>query len=238
MASSRKVYPNRKPFYCVSLGRALFESGENVLLGDKATELILYVAFKEDQFHYRGWVNFWNSQLSQILGIKSRDKFIAARQKAIDAGWLLYDRQHDRTPGLYMTLNPTEVSRSGDTIGGANTDANGVTTGVTRGDVSGVTSIPLNPNNLKPNSPETGSQSGVVVPQLEDVLRYAAEWSDSDQAQGLAVRPVDCVSIFFDHYETYGWKSNSGPINCWKAAFRLWVQREKPKLNQREELRI
>ena len=105
----RKSYPKRKAFYAVSLGRALLDSGDVADIGDKAALLIMHVAFKEDQFHYRRWVNFWNEQLQELLGVKSRDKFIQIRKRAIEAGWLLYERENDRRPGYYMTQNPCDA---------------------------------------------------------------------------------------------------------------------------------
>jgi len=96
------AYPKRKPYYVVSLGRSLLESGDTAKIGDKAALLVLLIAFKEDQFRYRGWVNFWNGQLMDSLGFSSRDKFNEARKRAVDAGWLLYERDNDRQVGYYM----------------------------------------------------------------------------------------------------------------------------------------
>ena len=234
----RKSYPKRKAFYAVSLGRALLDSGDVADIGDKAALLILYVALKEDQFHYRGWVNFWNEQLQELLGVKSRDKFIQIRKRAIEAGWLLYERENDRRPGYYMTQNPCDAPPSGDTKGGASGD----TKGDTKGGASGDTSIPLNPNTFKPNKPSkpTGSLAGFVGPTIEEVRQYAQKWSGTEEGKKLVASPLDCVERFHDHYQAQGWVTNNGKeIADWEALFRIWVRRQrtdKPRRSPVEEL--
>ena len=210
----RKSYPKRKQFYAVSPGRNLFGSGDIANIGDKAALLSLHVAFIEDQFHYRGWVNFWNWQLEELLGVKSRDKFIQIRKRAIEAGWLLYERENDRRVGYYMTQNPYDAPPSGDTNGGA----------------SGDTSIPLNPNAFKPNQPSkpTGSLSGFVGPTIEEVRQHAQKWSSTKEGKKLDASPLDCVEMFHDHYQAQGWVTNNGKaIADGKASFRVWVRRER-----------
>ena len=220
----RKSYPKREAFYAVSLGRGLLNSGDVADIGDKAALLILYVALKEDQFHYRGWVNFWNSQLQQLLGVKSRDKFNEIRKRAIEAGWLLYERENDRRPGYYMTQNPCDAPPSGDTKGGA----------------SGDTSIPLNPNTSKPNKPSkpTGSLAGFVGPTIEEVRQYAQKWSGTEEGKKLVASPLDCVEMFHDYYQAQGWVTNNGKeIADWEALFRNWVRRQRPDKPRRSEMR-
>ncbi len=233
----RKSYPKRKQFYAVSLGRNLFGSGDIANIGDKAALLILHVAFKEDQFHYRRWVNFWNWQLEELLGVKSRDKFNQIRKRAIEAGWLLYERENDRCVGYYMTQNPYDAPPSGDTKGGAS----GGASGDTNGGASGDTSIPLNPNTFKPNKPSkpTGSLSGFVGPTIKEVRQYAQKWSSTNEGKKLVASPLDCVQMFHDYYQAQGWVTNSGKeIADWEALFRIWVQRqrtEKPRRSPVEE---
>jgi hypothetical protein len=232
----RKSYPKREAFYAVSLGRGLLNSGDVADIGDKAALLILYVALKEDQFHYRGWVNFWNKQLQELLGIKSRDKFIQIRKRAIEAGWLLYERENDRRPGYYMTQNPYDAPPSGDTNGGASRGASGDTNGGASGD----TSIPLNPNTFKPNKPSkpTGSLSGFVGPTIKEVRQYAQKWSSTKEGKKLAASPLECVAMFHDHYQAQGWVTNNGKaIADWKASFRVWVRRERTDKPRRSEMR-
>ncbi len=76
--------------------------------------LVIHIAHTEDAARYQGPVTFWNSQLSETLGFKSPKQPNNARQGAIDNGWLIYERSHDRTVGKYWTSNPKSVERFND----------------------------------------------------------------------------------------------------------------------------
>lgn len=112
----RKGYPtNRKSHYAHRITRVLFKSCAALDIGHHAVHLIIHVAHTEDAARYRGPVRFWNSQLLSTLGLSSPKQLNAARQKAIDAGWLVYARSHDRAVGQYWTQIPGHLLSMDDT---------------------------------------------------------------------------------------------------------------------------
>lgn len=58
-------------------------------------------------------------------------------------------------------------------------------------------------------------------PFVDDVLVYARTLTDPKYANALG-----CVDQFHNHYEANGWRTRSGAIKSWKAAFRGWVLRQ------------
>ena len=103
-------YPQREKFFACSIVRDLFDSGAAQEIGHHAVCLVILVAHKEDLFHYRGAVNFWNSQLMTSLGFTSPKQLNSARKKAVDAGWLHYERGNKRSVGVYWVCNPFRSS--------------------------------------------------------------------------------------------------------------------------------
>jgi len=72
--------------------------------------LVIHIAHTEDAARYQGPVRFWNSQLDETLGFTSKKQLNNCRKAAIDAGWLHYERDHDRKVGHYWTIIPSSVS--------------------------------------------------------------------------------------------------------------------------------
>ncbi len=52
--------------------------------------------------------------ISETLGFNSPKQLVEARKRAVNAGWLHYQRDHDRTVGEYWTLTPQNVAKFDD----------------------------------------------------------------------------------------------------------------------------
>ncbi len=107
-------YPKREPFYAHKLTRLLFKSCAAQSLGQDAVLLVIHIAHTEDAAKYQGPVRFWNSQLNEVLGFRSPKSLNNARHRAIQGGWLSYERCHDRAVGSYWTIIPPRVTRFND----------------------------------------------------------------------------------------------------------------------------
>lgn len=107
-------YPRRNSHHAHRLTRLLFKSCAAQTIGHHSVCLIVHVAHTEDAARYQGPVRFWNGQLMETLGFNSPKQLINARSKAVDAGWLCYERANDRAVGHYWTTIPTNVSRFDD----------------------------------------------------------------------------------------------------------------------------
>lgn len=107
-------YPKREPYYAHKLTRLLFKSCAAQSLGQDAVLLVIHIAHTEDAAKYQGPVRFWNSQLNEVLGFRSPKSLNNARHRAIQGGWLNYERCHDRAVGSYWTIIPARVTRFND----------------------------------------------------------------------------------------------------------------------------
>jgi hypothetical protein len=103
------IYPSREPFYSHKFTRLLFKSCAAQSLGRDAVLLLIHIVHTEDAARYQGPVRFWNSQLNEVLGFNSPKSLNNARDKAVEAGWLVYKRKHTRAVGSYFTTIPTSV---------------------------------------------------------------------------------------------------------------------------------
>lgn len=111
-------YPVRDKFHSHKLTRALFTSGAAQELSAHAMLLIIHIAHVEDELRYRGAVKLWNNQISDALGFRSPKQLNDARREAVEAGWLVYERQHDRAVGRYFTILPEESAELSRPSGG------------------------------------------------------------------------------------------------------------------------
>jgi hypothetical protein len=108
------AYPLRQSHHAHRLTRLSFKSCAALAIGHHAVCLITHIAHTEDAARYQGPVRFWNSQLMETLGFSSPKQLTTARSKAIEFGWLAYDRTNDRSVGHYWTLIPPHVARFDD----------------------------------------------------------------------------------------------------------------------------
>ncbi len=103
-------YPKREPCFAHKFVRILHKSCAAQEIGRDACWLLTVIAHTEDAARYVGPVTFWNSQLMETLAFKSPKQLNDARSRAIDAGWLIYDREHDRSAGRYFVLIPVRYA--------------------------------------------------------------------------------------------------------------------------------
>jgi hypothetical protein len=107
-------YPKRDKFHAMKVTRLLLKSCAAQSIGRDACLLVAYIASTEDACRYQYAVRFWNNQLDAVLDFKSRKQLTSVRDRAVKAGWLHYQREHDRAVGEYWTLIPSYVQRFDD----------------------------------------------------------------------------------------------------------------------------
>lgn len=99
-------YPKREPFFAHKFVRLLTKSCAAQDIGLNAFALLCVIAHQEDSARYSGPVRFWNEQLMNVLGFKSPKQLNDCRAKAIQFGWLGYERSGNREVGRYAVTIP------------------------------------------------------------------------------------------------------------------------------------
>jgi len=99
-------YPKREPFFAHKFVRLLTKSCAAQDIGLNAFALLTVIAHQEDSARYSGPVRFWNEQLMNVLGFKSPKQLNDCRAKAIEFGWLSYERSGNREVGRYAVVIP------------------------------------------------------------------------------------------------------------------------------------
>ena len=102
-------YPQRDSFFSHRFVRLLMKSCAAMDIGQQSCLLLCYIAHTEDAARYSGPVRFWNEQLLTTLAMSPK-QLRAARDRAIEFGWLNYDRDSDRTVGRYFVLIPEHLN--------------------------------------------------------------------------------------------------------------------------------
>jgi hypothetical protein len=102
-------YPKREPFFAHKFVRLLTKSCAAQDIGLNAFALLCVIAHQEDSARYCGPVRFWNEQLMSTLSLSPR-ALRDARDKAVQFGWLVYSREHDRATGRYFVTIPEHFS--------------------------------------------------------------------------------------------------------------------------------
>lgn len=80
-------------------------------IGTDAFALLAVIVTTEDARRYAGPVAFFNEQLMMLLGFGSRKRLVAARARAIEAGWLDYSVGGKSVAGLYFGCIPSELEQ-------------------------------------------------------------------------------------------------------------------------------
>ena len=111
-----KHYPKRDRFFAHKFTRRLMKSCAAMDIGRDACLLLTYVAHTEDAARYSGPVRFWNDQLSNVLGFNSPKQLVNARTKAVEGGWLVYSRHHNRGVGRYWVTIPKQFDDLDDSL--------------------------------------------------------------------------------------------------------------------------
>ncbi len=224
--------PKRNSFFAHRLVRLLFKTCAPQDIGEQAVLLIIHIAHTEDAIRYSKPVSFWNSQLDSVLGFKSPKQLNQARQRAIQAGWLHYERTGDRQPGLYWTDIPSRFEALSDApienecFPNSEHEAENINVmlsenGTRSGTQSGTPSIP----NPKPS--KSGTDKRFIQPSVQEVQEYA-------KTESLAID----AERFVDFYGTKGWMVGKNKMKDWQAAVRNWArtsQQQTPKATQRKK---
>lgn len=107
-------YPAREKFFAHRYVRVLHKSCAAQDIGPAACYLCCIIAHTEDAARYAGPARFWNSQLSETMGFRSPQQLVRERQRAVDAGWLVYERDGTRAVGKYFVKIPERFSKLSD----------------------------------------------------------------------------------------------------------------------------
>jgi hypothetical protein len=115
-------YPksSRGKFFAHKFVRLLMKSCAAQDMGQNAVLLCVFIAHTEDAMHYSGACRFWNEQLLSVMGFRSAKQLDNARDKAVEAGWLVYDRPGNRTVGRYWVTVPEQFADLSDSPMGEN----------------------------------------------------------------------------------------------------------------------
>jgi hypothetical protein len=193
--------------------RLLLKSCAAQSIGRDACLLVTYIASTEDACRYQYAVRFWNNQLDAVLDFKSRKQLAIVRDKAIQAGWLHYQREHDRAVGEYWTMVPAYVQRFDDSPVEDSRSASGSQT-----DVSCSASGSQTENSCSAGGARSGSGSGsrngspsipspVPDPKEENipgivpaVLAGSASDSDKPKAKPKRTKPAPLPAPGFDQF--------------------------------------
>ena len=81
-----------RQFFALKFCKLLSKTAIANEIGSDATLLLMVVALKEDSKEYTDAPNYWNQQIMPLCGIRSPKRLVAARKKAIQAGWLHYEK--------------------------------------------------------------------------------------------------------------------------------------------------
>jgi hypothetical protein len=234
---SMTAKPKRESFFAHRLVRLLYKTCAILEIGEHAVLLIIHIAHTEDAIRYSQPARFWNSQLDSVLGFKSPKQLNTARQRAIDAGWLQYERENDRQVGLYWTDIPSRFEALNDAPienecfpnsehEAENKNAMLSENGTRSGTQSGKPSIP-NPKPIK--SGRTAER--FIPPSVQEVQEYA-------KTEGLRME----AERFVDYFESVGWVIGKGkPMKSWRAAAKNWArtsQQQTPKTTQQDKVYV
>lgn len=99
-------YPTRDPFWALRYIRLLTKCCAVNEVGPYATLICMIVAHQEDAIRYVRPVTFSNGELQKLIGVAKWDTFNSARSRASSKGWLHYESQGRKRPGVYWVTVP------------------------------------------------------------------------------------------------------------------------------------
>lgn len=108
-ADRRNRSRDKKGIWALQVIRCLQKTGAANHIGRDAAWLITTIAATEDVNHYRGPVGFWNPQLMNATGFASKQSFLNARTKAVEAGWLVHIEGRKGLSAKYWTMIPDDA---------------------------------------------------------------------------------------------------------------------------------
>ena len=133
-------YPARSSFFAHKFVRLLQKSCAAMDIGQSSCLFLCYIAHTEDAARYSGPVRFWNEQLMTVMGFKSPKQLNEARSRAVDAGWLAYERSGNREVGRYWVTVPAQFEGLDDALieenHSINHSENGTNSGTNKGRIA------------------------------------------------------------------------------------------------------
>jgi hypothetical protein len=96
----------RPPYFFSLFRERLFRSQVAQDIGQPACLLLVYLSTMEEQRRAPAPVLLWTSQVMTDTGFTNRKSLEAARQRAVDGGWLAYQAHHTERAGAYRISIP------------------------------------------------------------------------------------------------------------------------------------
>lgn len=187
-------YPQRDSFFSHRFVRLLMKSCAALDMGPTACLLLCYIAHTEDAAKYRGAVRFWNQQLMTVMGFKSPKQLIDARNKAVEAGWLVYERSGNREVGQYWVTVPDQFEGLSDGLIEANHSVNHSESGTNSG--TNTKRIAERIGNGSRNEYETESgKHSIPIPLPDPVPETQRDAIASSAPQVVEVKAVDAAPV-------------------------------------------
>jgi len=103
-------YPKRGRYFSNRFLRILTKTCAAQDIGPDGCWLLTVIASLEDAKHYSDAVTFYNGQLMAVTAFTREHSLIAARTRAVEAGWLHYEPGRKRKPGRYWVTIPTRFA--------------------------------------------------------------------------------------------------------------------------------
>jgi hypothetical protein len=190
-------YPHRPQFFALRYIRILAKTCAAQDIGSLAHAICTTIVSVEDSARYKKPITFFNEQLMPIVGVKKWDQFDKARKLAIEHGWLHYECQGKRKPGIYWVTIPAifdddsgHFAGEGESllypVDGINQGINqGIKkgqTGVQRGDELGEPPIlVLSPSTDTSPSPKKARSKAAVIVEIPESLQtggFPEKWDE------------------------------------------------------------
>lgn len=187
-------YPQRDSFFSHRFVRLLMKSCAALDMGPTACLLLCYIAHTEDAAKYRGAVRFWNQQLMTVMGFKSPKQLIDARAKAVEAGWLVYERSGNREVGQYWVTVPDHFEGLTDGIIEANCSVNHSESGTNSGTNTKRIAERISDGSRNEYETESGKPS-IPIPLPDPIPETQRDAVASVVPQVVSVNAVDAAPV-------------------------------------------
>jgi hypothetical protein len=102
------TYPQRPKFFAFRFCRLMAKVCLANEIGPDACWLLTTVAMCEDAKGYCGAVTYFNEHLAPLVGSGSVDSLARVRTKAVDAGWLHYEKGAKHVAARYWVVIPPQ----------------------------------------------------------------------------------------------------------------------------------
>ena len=159
-----------------------------------------------DVFNRAGWpeyVQVDNLRLTLMIDAGAVSTAIRARDKLVEAGFLVYVKGKKGTPNKYGIKNSINFATISATISATDSATDSATISATHIKTKTKT---------KEKTPSESKRKVFVPPSVEEVRAYCQERKNGVDPQS-----------FVDHYAARGWKYNGNvAMKDWKAAVRTW----------------